>query len=591
MCGIAAVVGGDPRTTAAAVERMLDALEHRGPDGRGTAVLDGCVLGSTRLAVVDPPGSDQPLAAPASGATVVFNGEVYGHRRFRDQLAWPWRTRGDTEVLLALHARHGEDLCVHLPGMFAFALWDAPRRRLLVGRDRFGEKPLYWCHGDHGEVVVASELKAVVASGLVTPHLDPTALGHVLRQGWVPADRSIYRNVSVLPPAHRLVVSGEGALTQRYSHPPAAGSTPSPPDATTAADQLRAHLDQAVADQLVSDVPVGAFLSGGLDSSIVTALAAAQTSDLRTFSFVFDGEEESSEEPFARLQAERSGTWHRTVRSGDLAVADLLRRLQAVWDEPFADSSALPTYLLCQAAREEVTVVLTGDGADELLGGYLGFSRSFLTSQAPEAYAEALTAGPIATDALARAYVDHRRYLSAGEESALGLSLGEPPVDLSAYATGTLEDVLRFDLDTYLPGDVLVKTDRASMAHGLELRSPFLDVHVASFCLSLPTPLKVTADADKVVLREAAAGLVAPEVIARPKQGFGGPLTSWWQRADLLELRHDLLDAPSSPLRSHVDGAGLDALLAAPVQDWRTAQQHWNLLVAAAWLEAHPISA
>ena len=555
---------------------MLAALGHRGPDGTRVVDLGGCLLGATRLAVVDPEGGSQPMVHADGRTALAFNGEVYGHRRLRAGLRYAFRTGCDTEVLLALHEAHGERFVADLPGMFAYALWDG--RRLHCGRDRFGEKPFHWTVGPGGAFVFASEPSALLATGWVDEVVDEVALAHHLAHARLPADRTIRRDVHVLAPAHRLTVEADGTPRPpvRYWLPPRRRRRA---DAGEEAEALRDALDRAVADQLAADVPVGAFLSGGLDSGSVVASAVRRHPDLHTFSLGFGGPDD--ETAAAEAQAAHLGSVHHAVRAGPVDRVALLRRLARVYGEPHGDASAVPTLLLSEAAREHVTVALTGDGADELLGGYLYWSRSFLAQQDLRLPRALGGPGPRRRHRgdLVAAYRGFRRYLDDDQLAALGV---RAPVVVGGHRpTGGVADLLRFDLEGYLPAGILVKTDRASMAVGLELRSPFLDPRVAELCLSLPEGLLVGPTGDKLVLRAAMADRLAPGVVDREKRGFAGPLEAWLAAPDVVALAADLA-APGGPLAALVEPTTARALLA------DGGQAAWNLLVLGVWAEAHP---
>ncbi len=566
---------------------MVAALRHRGPDEHGVVVAGDAVLGVARLAVIDPQHGHQPLVDPGTGAVLACNGEIYGYERLRRELApYPFTTGSDVEVVLALHRDHGVDLLPHLPGTFALALWDPSARELLLARDRFGERPLYWATTDDGGLAFASELGALVASGLVDRHLDREVLAHVLRQGYVPPGRCIWTGIHSLPPASRLRWHPDRTTVDRWWEPPGVGADPG---TGAAVEWFRAELDRAVRDQLVSDVPIGAFLSGGIDSSTIASLAARHHPDLHAFAFDMP---ESSEVAHARAVADRHGIELHVCRP-DLAAArlpELLETSAATWDEPFADSSALPTWLLSAFAREHVTVALTGDGADELLGGYLCWARDCLAPSDPaRAGGGAPRRGRLARfrrrdaevhDVAAR-YARFRQYLDADELARLGLpAVDLGPVDLGRYRTGTADDISRFDLDHYLPGDILVKTDRASMAWGLEVRSPFLDVAIAEGCLRLPATQKVDAVQEKLLLRRAFGDLLPADVVERPKQGFGAPMELWLGTPQVDELVGAHLRDPASTLFELVDRDAVQPLIG---RDQRT----WNLLTVAMWWARH----
>ncbi len=603
MCGIAGIVGPGAEHQGAALTRMLDALVHRGPDESGTWFGPGAALGTRRLAIIDPAGGHQPVLDPEAGVVVVANGEIYGHERIRAALpGHPYRSGSDVEVVPALHRAHGADFLHALPGTFALGLWEEGPQRLTLARDRFGERPLHWAHGPDGLLVFASEPQALRASGLVTVAVDRQVLARQLRQGYVPPGQSIWTGLSSLAPASvlRFAVGDPAPVVERWWHPPAV-EEPSGGFADPVA-WFRETLDRAVQDQLVADVPVGTFLSGGLDSSTVSALAARHHRRIAGFAFDMPVD---SEVAFARAVAERHGIDLHVYRPSADHLVDLLHDVARTWGEPLADSSTLPTLLLSRFVRGSVTVALTGDGADELLGGYLCWARGLLHPDDParaEAASRTVAAAGRASrwrrrgrsDAVAapgsvppgtevvRRYADFRAYFSADELVALGLPRASgDDADLSAYGYGTADDLSRFDLDHYLPGDILVKTDRASMATGLEVRAPFLDREVAEGCLRLPARWKVDPTREKLLLREAFGHLMPPEVLARPKQGFGSPMDRWLVHPDVVELVRAELSDPDAPVFELLDHAAVQPHLAVP------GQRLWNLLTLALWWRHH----
>lgn len=603
MCGIAGIVASDARAHEGRVRRMAELLRHRGPDGDAVHVFPSCALGHTRLAIIDPEGGRQPMLSPDGMTGVVFNGEIYGYQELRASLAdYPYRTTSDTEVLLALYARYGEGLLKHLPGMFSFAIWDEPRRTLFCARDRFGEKPFYYATGTAGELVFASELKAVVASELFEPVLSEESLLHFLRHYYVHPHRTIYENVQALPPAHALLWRDGELRTWRYWE---LTPTDESLELGEAAERFRELMERAVRRQLVADVPVGAFLSGGLDSSTIVAAARDQGRGLRTFSFGFDAPR-FDERPFARAAADLYQTDHRELTPGDVDLALLTRRVPEVYDEPFADSSSMPTYLICAAARRELKVVLTGDGGDELLAGYTRYGRLLRMEE---------TAGPglwpplfqrIARRVLGRVGLGHladalppsdgallrRRYgrLSRANDGLLTffddqllarLWLGGSFSPAVTDGYDTVDGALRHDLTHYLPGDLLTKIDRASMAHGLELRAPFLDVDLASFCISMPQRLKIRHGTTKLLLREAYAESWPPELRRRGKQGFHAPRNDWLRTPPFDVLKEEYLRSPG---RKIYDFLAFPEV--APLVE-RNNHRTWSLLILSLWMESH----
>ena len=589
MCGIAAMVTPEAGISPDAVSRMVAALRYRGPDSQGVHCFDRCTLGSARLSIVDIDGGRQPILSSDGALGVTFNGAIYGFRDLKRDLGdYPFKTGSDTEVILALYAKYGDGFLRHLPGMFAFALWDDRGQTLTCARDRFGEKPLYYAFGPAGEFLVASEIKAILASGLVEPVLNPEAVSHYLVRLHVHPAHTIYANVHILPPAHMLRFRDGRLRVERYWQPPDVIEGVTMEDAV---ERFRHLFDTAVRRQLVADVPVGVLLSGGVDSSTVAAVASQHQPGVRTFSFGFrEGVE--NELPFARGIAERYRTSHFELLDDDADIPALLRRMQTIYDEPFADSSNIPTFLICELARRHVTVALGGDGADELLGGYVFWARQFLESPTPDI-------APALMHRLAR-WLSHRcngsplirrysqgfrNYFSLEERQSLGISAeSDGLTDYSRYRRNTVGDMLRFDTDLYLPGDILVKTDRASMANGLELRTPFLDVDLASFCLSLPDNLKVDSDREKLVMRRAYEEMWTPEIRGRSKQGFGGPMAAWLRTPALSALKRDMLGDRAQRIFSVLDFDGVQSFVE------RDTQQTWSLLVLALWMEGHACS-
>jgi asparagine synthase (glutamine-hydrolysing) len=569
---------------------MVAALRHRGPDSQAVHHFGSCTLGSARLSIVDVEGGRQPILSRDAALGVTFNGAIYGFRELKSYLSdYPFQTGTDTEVILALYARHGDGFLAHLPGMFAFALWDDRAQTLTCARDRFGEKPMYFAFGTGGEFMVASEIKAILASGLVAPVLNPEAVSHYLTRLHVHPAQTIYSNVQALPPAHVLRFHNGRLRVERYWQPPDIIEGIAPEEAV---DCFRHLFETAVRKQLVADVPVGVLLSGGIDSSTVAAVASRHQPGVRTFSFGFkEGVED--ELPFARGMAQRCQTSHFELADENADVPALLLRMQTIYDEPFADSSNIPTFLVCEMARRHVTVALGGDGADELLGGYLSWTRRFL--EPPPRLKMKLLMQRLARrlgrrrqtgSSLVHRYSQgFRNYFTPAERRRLGFAVArEQLTDYSRYQRNTASDMLRFDTDLYLPGDILVKTDRASMANGLELRAPFLDVDLASFCLSLPDSLKVDADREKLPLRHAYEVMWTPEIRARPKQGFGGPMTAWFEAPAMSALKQDILRDRGQRIFSVLDFDGVQGFVA------RNTQQTWSLLVLALWMEGHACS-
>jgi asparagine synthase (glutamine-hydrolysing) len=548
---------------------MRAALVHRGPDEGSTDVLGRCALGHQRLRVLDLETGQQPVANETGDVTAVFNGEIYNFAELRRELVAQGhevRGTGDTPVIPHLYEEDGAEFVRRLRGMFALALWDASRERLVLARDRVGKKPLLWTRLPDGTLAFASELKALLRLPEVAREVAPEAVDAYLALQYVPGDRTALRGVRRLLPGHVLVAEGESVHVARYWTPEPRGHAGSEEEWL---ELVRTTVEAAVRRRLVADVPLGALLSGGIDSSIVVAAAARATGEpLRTFTVGFP-DERYDERSYARAVAERYGTVHEELEI-DADVPETVIRLAEAFDEPLGDEAAFPTFLISEQARRHVTVALTGDGGDESFGGYERYAAMRLADRVDVLPAGLLRRVAGGVERLPQA----REPRSAGARAARFLRLsaaapeeryGEvmevfpswlreqlwadeddevesrPASDLLGPApspgTGGLQEL---DLTTYLPGDLLVKADIASMAHSLELRSPLLDHEVLELGLALPEKLKIRRLAGKIALKRAFADDLPPEVLRRGKSGFGVPLGRWF-REDLRELAHDVL--------------------------------------------------
>src|SRR4051812_9265685 len=568
ICGLAALDGGAP--DPAALAAMSAALVHRGPDGEGQ-VVDGPVgLANRRLAIIDLEHGEQPMASEDGRVLVVQNGELLNHEALRGELAargHRFATRCDTEVLVHGYEEWGDGLLERLRGMFAIAIWDTRDRRLLLARDRFGIKPLYWSAAG-GRLSFASELKALRHAPGVGADLDPDALEAYLAFNAIPAPLSIFRDVRKLAPGHLLEWRpGAEPATRRWCRvAPARADALRGESEDELAAELRDRLRDSVRAHLVSDVPVGVFLSGGVDSGTLAALAAEETpGQVATFSIGFE-EQSFDELELARRVARRYGTDHheRVLRPD---AVELLREIVEAFDEPFADSSALPTYVVSRLASEHVKVALSGEGGDELFGGYYTYVADLL---APRLAPVARLARPLVErlpSGSGRVTLDYkaRRFVRAAHlpplerhhgwkeilapelrEQLLGGRRGADPLTSwrehwaeseGAEPLARLQDL---DLGVYLPTDLLVKTDRASMAHSLEARVPFLDAEVAELALALPTRLKVRRLEKKRLLRKAVEPLLPREVVHGAKRGFSIPAAAWL-RGELQPFAREIL--------------------------------------------------
>ncbi|MEP6909189.1 MAG: asparagine synthase (glutamine-hydrolyzing) [Actinomycetota bacterium] len=611
MCGICGIAMARGAVNPDQLAAMSATLVHRGPDSEGSFVDGPVGLAARRLAIIDLETGDQPISIEDGRITVVQNGEIYNYRELRHELehnGHSFSTSGDTEVLTHLYAEHGDRFVERLRGMFAIALWDAERKRLVLARDRHGIKPLYYREvGD--ELTFASELRA-----LPRGEVDLDALEAFLAFNSVPGPLTIFRDVRKLQPGHILTWENGRSELIRYARPaPVDASEVLDEDEAELVEELRARMRDSVGAHLVSDVPVGVLLSGGVDSSMLAALAAEQSSEpLRTFSIGFE-ERSFDELADARLVAERYGTQHRElVLRPDAAL--LLPALAEAFDEPFADSSALPTYLVSQLAAEDVKVALSGEGGDELFGGYYTYAADLLAQRTGWAAPVLRPLVERLPSSSARASFDYKakRFVRAAHLPPLerhhgwkeifspearaeltGRRSDFDPVDLlrerfaeteGAEALARLQDV---DLGTYLVDDLLVKTDRASMAHSLEARVPFLDPIVTNFALALPSRHKVHGLRKKVLLRKAAAPLIPPELLRRRKRGFSIPAAAWL-RGDLEPFARDTLSAETLERQGFFRPEAVRRLLDDHVAGREDlSRQLWGLLSFTLWHERH----
>ncbi len=610
MCGICAIAG-TPGGEASAIGRMVGALRHRGPDAQRVQHLEGCELGHARLSVIDLESGAQPMSDVTKRHWITCNGELYNYRELRAELlerGHRFASRSDTEVVIAAFREWGPACLDRFRGMFAFVIWDAAERTLFAARDLCGEKPLYYATRPDGSIALASELRSLLEAGSVSTQLNLGAVDAYLAMGYVPPDVGIYAGVSPVPPGHHLVWSKGRVTVTRYWMP---NLSPIPMTLASAADRVRELIGTAVRRQTVSDVPIGAFLSGGLDSSTIVALMQqASGVPVKTFSVGFGSQ--INELPYARAVAEMYGTEHHEIDLGAPDVGAMLTRMAEVYDEPFADSSNIPTYLISEFARRHVTVALSGDGGDELFGGYarsLPLANSDALSSSMAEWIVLRLASRMARERIAALWTrsvaaglrarwpdmwtrSWRSQVNIGDRARRqfwGARAGEVPALFGAahYAPEAklegLDRAFYFDLTVYLPGDILVKVDRASMAHGLETRAPFLDRDLMEFALSIPHDLKVRGGESKVVLREACARYWPSALRTRGKLGFGAPYGHWLRRADVKEHVKRVF-ANGSALRRLLPGI---PAAAARGHDFRT----WTLLTLGLWLERHPASA
>lgn len=648
MCGITGIIANNAFNLRQNIFDMVHAIRHRGPDEQGFYTDDAAVLGHARLSIVDIAHGKQPIKSSLTNNVIILNGEIYGYKSLREELAqeYNFKTNTDTEVILALFDKYGSDLMPKVPGMFSFAIWNPDQKKLFAARDRFGEKPFFYAFGRNGEFIFASEIKAIIASGLVDPVVDMEVAASFLRTMYVNSYNTIYKNIHVLPQAHQLIYSCEtkSLKIERYWQMPQINQKISLNEAT---EEFSFLFRNAVKKQLVADVEVGAFLSGGLDSSSIVAIASEFSSKLRTISFGFSDKNDTdvkNELVYSSAVAKMYGTNHISIEDRDSNFADLFIKMVGIYDEPFGDSSSIPTYLVSKEAAKHTKVVLTGDGADELLAGYTWIYKALYSMEKNKSGNSAFKE---LKDYLVYKIAKKRRrilkrcgrntfvldqkisnlaYLKTDglnisqyhASGRYGFSFNENLEEIGFYdrvfAGGssecknrdyeevykflnknyaaddiTLDDILKIDLSDYMVGDILVKVDRATMANSLEARAPFLDVDLASFCISLPYCLKISDDSDKLIMRKSLEEKWPEEIRKRPKHGFGSPIRKLLESSDFKKMSKDYLLNPTSLIFDFIsfsktsriisDGAAYDRLTS------KKPQFLWNLLNLAVWFE------
>ncbi|MFL5907834.1 MAG: asparagine synthase (glutamine-hydrolyzing) [Solirubrobacterales bacterium] len=618
MCGICGLVSLDGASAPdpAALAAMNETLVHRGPDSEGSLIDGPAGLAMRRLSIIDLEGGDQPISNEDGRIQVIQNGEIYNYRELMEELrrrGHTFSTHSDTEVLVHLYEERGPAFVEELRGMFAIALWDGRHGRLILARDRFGIKPLYYRVAD-GTLSFASELKALTRQPGFSREIDNDALEAFLAFNSIPAPMTIFTEARKLPPGHTLVAEGGEVKVSRYARPaPVKAAEVRPEGDEVLAEELRDRLRDSVRAHLVSDVPVGVLLSGGIDSCALTALAAEE-SGYRVSTFSIGFEESSFDElEQARLVAQRYGTDHHELVLRPDAV-DLLPRLVEAFDEPFGDSSALPTYLVSGLAADTVKVVLSGEGGDELFGGYYTYVADRLAPRVGRAapflrpLVERLpsSSAKVSFDYKAKRFVrgahlppverHHAWKEIFSPEAQAGLLRTGPssdPLDLyrARYAeTEGAQELARLqdlDLGIYLVDDLLVKTDRASMAHSLEARVPYLDPVVAELALALETKQKVRGFSKKRLLRRAVAPLVPREIIRGRKQGFSIPVAAWL-RGDLEPFARDVLSAETIERQGFLRPDAVTQVLDDHVSGREDqSRQIWGLLAFTLWFDRY----
>jgi len=620
MCGIAGFVDfWDEKRIDADARRVLlkdmcDVIRHRGPDDDGFLLKHGVALGMRRLSIIDLSGGAQPISGEDGSVTIVFNGEIYNFQELTPELekrGHVFKTHCDTEAIVHTYEEYGTACANHLRGMFAFAIWDDKKRELYIARDRVGKKPLYYTITRGGTLVFGSEIKSILQHPDVTREIDLEALDAYFTTGYIADPLTIFQNVHKLPPGYFLTFAAGRVRTEQYwdfKFEPLDSRNPE-----DYVEELRALLDESVRLRLISDVPLGAFLSGGVDSSTVVALMAHQMSQpVKTFSIGFH-EDSYNELKYARLTAKKLGTDHHEFFVTP-QICDIIDDLVWHFDEPFADPSAIPTFMVSKLARDHVTVALSGDGGDELFAGYTHYVVQE-SRRAFSALPKALRAGVIrplsyrlphgawgrnylhniSLDPIDR-YLDSLSYFTELGKKSLYTSEFMSALHMTdrvarrfrEYAARVktnepLDELLYIDSKTYLPGDILTKVDRMSMATSLEVRVPLLDHKLIDFVTRVPASLKMVGTQTKQLLKRVAKDLIPAEILDRPKQGFGIPLEQWINR-QLRDQIRDLLSEPRTRQRGYVNYDYVDLILDEHDKGRRDhSQPLWSLLILELW--------
>jgi asparagine synthase (glutamine-hydrolysing) len=625
MCGICGVAGGEPDEGRELVARMCAAMVHRGPDEDGSVHRDGVTFGVRRLSIIDVAGGHQPIHNEDSTIWVVQNGEIYNHLELRKVLVaagHSFTTESDTEVLVHGYEEWGQALVERLNGMFAFAVLDLRRRRVLLARDRMGIKPLHYAVDDR-RLVFASELKALLCDPVLRRDLDPVALDEYLALEFVPSPRSIVRGISKLPPAHTLewwLGSGIHRLHRYWSPTLGEKAAPRRPRLEERCEELREVLRESVRKELISDVPLGVFLSGGIDSSAVTAMMSQLGGDVKSFSVGF-AERSFDESRYARQVAAHLGTDHHELTLEPTMLLDLIPKLPVLLDEPLGDASIIPTYLLSAFTRGHVKVALGGDGGDELFAGYPTVQAHRLAAyynRAPRLLRRGLiepvvrrlpvSRSNLSFDFRAKRFVSgashplperHQRWMGsfAAEERSTLLSAEmrdhisgahRPPADHDGgRPREPLNQVLLMDMRLYLENDILVKLDRASMMASLEGRVPLLNNDFVEYATRLPLDMKLRGLRSKFLFKRALRGLLPASILNRPKKGFGIPVANWF-RGPLKEQMLSVLSPERVARKGFFDPAAVASLVGDHLSGRRdNRKQLWTLFVFELWHDGY----
>lgn len=578
MCGIIAIAGKKVSGIEnSVIEEMLSCLSKRGPDEKAYVKLDNVILGQTRLSIVDIGGGKQPMKDSEHPLTLVFNGEIYDYKETRRKLekhGHIFKTQSDTEVILKAYAQYGRKCVDHLDGMFAFALWDEAQQELFIARDRFGKKPFYYTFIDN-TFFGASEIKSIFKTGLAKGNIDPQAINDYLRLLYIPPWKTIYSNIHTLPPASAGIVKNGNIETWKYWQLDKKTLTISYDDAKK---EIKKLFNDAVRKRMIADVEIGSLLSGGVDSTIVTAYAAQYSNQpIKTFAVGFGIHK--NELPYALEASKKIQTDHHTLVTEKVDINEL-KKVIAYFDEPHADSSNFPQHLVSKLASSKVKVALSGDGADELLMGYGWYQKHWHT--------------PFLKRLLSNPFSSYKKVTEVFSKSERKLLLKKKVHELDEVEKSILDKkrnpfdkINTYDLSVYLPGQLLTKVDRTSMMHSLEIRSPFLDTKLAEFVYNLPIEYKISKTENKIILKDILAETFPKEFVYRRKQGFGAPMHDWLQDPDLQEEIVKITKDDKHPIYTHLNKEVLKKILEKKEYDKYSIQKVWSIICLAFWFELH----
>lgn len=583
MCGIICIAGKNTgKTDAAKISSMLASLSKRGPDDHGTLSFPLCTLGQTRLSIIDLSQGHQPMRDNTRDMAITFNGEIYNYIELRKELetkGYTFSTNSDTEVILKAYQEYGEECPKYLDGMFAFAIWDNEKDELFMARDRFGKKPLYYAFDDENNLLIASEIKALFASGEIKGILNPEAIDNYLALMYVPPHKTIYKNIFALEPAEYATYQNDTFTKKKYW-----ALTYSPLDISyiDAKEKVRELLTESTKKRMIADVEIGSFLSGGVDSTLVTFLAQSfSKTPIKTFSVGY--QDYANELPFALEASQKIGSEHYSLQAKD-DMTEVLREAMTYFDEPHADSSDFPQHLVSKLARSKVKVALSGDGADELFFGYGWYTRHRNLSYRAHFF-EKLFLNPF------QGYIRNISIFSTKERKRLWGKKKEHvnsflSPEITASKLDSLTKINLFDLTTYLPGQLLTKIDRMGMMNSLEVRSPFLDHHLAEFAFNLP---QNTWKTGKAILKDILGEIMPAEFVNRRKQGFGAPVKMWLKEPAFEKLTRETLLNADAELYKHLNKKEVCAIVNKffKGKDNSSYYKIWVLLCLELWLDSH----